>query len=141
MRHAEHGAVTLMSRKPSADQVRTRVAAIVERLPEGKAVRTGDHMSLEVRQRRLGWFLADHHGDGRLSINCKTSPLLAGQLQELVPEQFHRPTYVASKGWIGLYLDVRKVDWAQVEVCLVEAYRLAAPKTLVAKLSAKTTED
>ena len=130
-----------MSRKPSADKVRTRVTAIVEGLPEGKAVRTGDHMSLEVRQRRFGWFTANHHGDGRLSISCKASPLLAGQMQQLVPEQFHVPKYVASKGWIGLYLDVPNVDWGQVEVCLMEAYRLAAPKTLVAKLSAQTTED
>ena len=123
-----------MSRKPSADKVRTRIATIVERLPEAKAVRTGEHMSLEVRQRRFGWFLADHHGDGRLSISCKAPALLAGQLQQLVPTQFHLPKYVASKGWIGLYLDVPKVDWAQAEVCLVEAYRMAAPKTLVAKL-------
>ncbi len=123
-----------MSRKPSVDKVRTRVASIVERLPEAKAVRSGDHMSLEVRQRRFGWFLANHHGDGRLSISCKAPPLLAGQLQELVPTQFHLPKYVASKGWIGLYLDVADVDWAQVEVCLVEAYRMAAPKRLTAQL-------
>jgi len=123
-----------MSKKPAADKVRTRVETIVERLPEAKAVRTGEHMSLEVRQRRFGWFLADHHGDGRLSISCKAPPLLAGQLQQLVPTQFHLPKYVANKGWIGLYLDVPKIDWAQVEICLVEAYRMAAPKTLAAKL-------
>ncbi|MFC4308123.1 MmcQ/YjbR family DNA-binding protein [Steroidobacter flavus] len=124
-----------MSRKPSADKVRTRVAAIVERLPEAKAVRSGEHLSLEVRQRRFGWFLADHHGDGRLALSCKAPPLLVGQLQQLVPEQFHLPKYVASKGWIGLWLDVPKVDWDQVEICLVEAYRMAAPKTLAAQLS------
>ncbi len=120
-----------MSRKPSADKVRTRVAAIVEQLPEAKAVRVGEHMSLEVRKRRFGWFLADHHGDGRLAISCKAPSLLASQLQSLVPTQFHMPKYVGSKGWIGLWLDVPGVDWAQVEICLVEGYRMVAPKRLV----------
>lgn len=120
-----------MSRKPSADKVRTRVARIVEALPEAQAVRVGEHMSLEVRKRRFGWFLADHHGDGRLAISCKVPSLLASQLQSLVPTQFHLPKYVASKGWIGLWLDVPDVDWGQVEVCLVEGYRLVAPKRLL----------
>lgn len=123
-----------MSRKLSPDKVRNRVAAIVEVLPEGKAVRIGEHMSLEVRKRRFGWFMADHHGDGRLCINCKVPALVVSQLQSLVPTQFHIPKYVGNKGWIGLWLDVPGIDWDQVEVCLVEAYRMTAPKRLLASL-------
>jgi hypothetical protein len=51
-----------------------------------------------------------------------------------VPTQYHAPKYVASKGWIGLWLDVPDVDWGQVEICLVEAYRTTAPKKLLASL-------
>lgn len=124
-----------MARKLSPDKVRARIAGIVERLPEGKAARvsshTGDHMSLEVRGRRFGWFLDNHHGDGRLAISCKVPALVAAQMQSLVPTQFHTPKYVGSKGWIGLWLDVAEVDWDQVEVCLVEAYRTVAPKKLL----------
>jgi hypothetical protein len=127
-----------MVRKASADKVSARVAAIVESLPEGKAERvgghTGDHMSLEVRGRRFGWFLDNHHGDGRLAINCKVPALVASQMQSLVPSQFHIPKYVGSKGWIGLWLDVPTIDWDQVEVCLVESYRTVAPKKLLASL-------
>ncbi|MET0536064.1 MAG: MmcQ/YjbR family DNA-binding protein [Steroidobacter sp.] len=123
-----------MGRKPSPDKVRARIAAIVEKLPEGQAVRIGEHMSLEVRKRRFGWFLADHHGDGRLALSCKAPALVASQLQTLVPKQFHVPKYVGSKGWIGLWLDVPDVDWGQVELCLIEAYRMAAPKRLAASL-------
>ena len=123
-----------MTRKPSAEKVRARIAAIVESLPEGKAARIGDHLSLEVRKRRFGWFMADHHGDGRLAINCKIPALVAAQLQSLAPTQFHIPKYVGGKGWIGLWLDVADVDWGQVELCLVEAYRTVAPKKLLASL-------
>lgn len=123
-----------MSRKPSPDKIRGRIAAIVQQLPEGKAVRVGEHLSLEVRKRRFGWFMADHHGDGRLCINCKVPALVASQLQSLMPTQFHIPKYVGNKGWIGLWLDLPDTDWDQVEVCLVEAYRMTAPKRLVASL-------
>ena len=123
-----------MSRKPSPDKIRSRIAAIVVQLPEGKAVRVGEHLSLEVRKRRFGWFMADHHGDGRLCINCKVSALVASQLQSLMPTQFHIPKYVGNKGWIGLWLDLPDTDWDQVEVCLVEAYRVTAPKRLAASL-------
>ena len=30
-------------------------------------------MSLQVRKKSFGWFLVDHHGDGRVAINCKGS--------------------------------------------------------------------
>lgn len=123
-----------MTRKLSPDRARAKIAAIVESLPEGKAARVGAHLSLEVRKRRFGWFMSDHHGDGRVAINCKVPSLVASQLQSLVPAQFHIPKYVGSKGWIGLWLDVPGVDWDQVELCLVEAYRTVAPKKLLASL-------
>jgi len=127
---------TTMRKGAQSAKVRARIAAAVERLPEGKAVPSGEHLSLEVRKRRFGWFMADHHGDGRLCINCKVPALIAAQLESSVPAQFHIPKYVGAKGWIGLWLDVPGVDWVQVEACLQEAYRLTAPKTLLRELEA-----
>jgi hypothetical protein len=123
-----------MPKKPSAARVRARIAASVEQLPEAKAVPIGEHLSLEVRKKRFGWFMSDHHGDGRLCINCKAPALVAAQLQSSVPAQFHIPKYVGARGWIGLWLDVPDVDWVAVDVCLREAYRMTAPKTLASKL-------
>lgn len=128
-----------MARTLSPDKVRARIATIVEKLPEGKAARItgqtgGEHMSLEVRGRRFGWFLDSHHGDGRLAINCKVPALVAAQMRSLVPAQFHIPKYLGSKGWIGLWLDIADIDWGQVEICLVESYRTVAPKSLLVSL-------
>jgi hypothetical protein len=110
------------------------VAKIVESFPEGEAKPTGLHMSLEVRKKRFGWFVFDHHGDGRVAIQCKASAEMHDTLRQLVPAQFHFPKYVGSKGWVGLWLDVPKVDWAAVELALHEAYVAVAPKKLVAQL-------
>lgn len=111
-------------------QARTRVERILARLPEATAIATGRHLSLEVRKKRFGWFLDDHHGDGRLAINCKSTPELRDSLPELSPAAFHVPKYLGNKGWIGLWLDVTDVRWPIVERVLREAYAQAAPKSL-----------
>jgi hypothetical protein len=45
------------------------------------------------------------------------------------------PKYVGARGWLGLWLDLPKIDWVEVEDVITEAYHLTAPKTLVFKLS------
>jgi len=134
--------VLAMKDRTSAQRakVRERVAAIVARFPEAHTVPAGEHLSLEVRKRRFGWFLADHHGDGRLCINCRVPALLVAQLQASVPSQFHIPKFVGSKGWIGLWLDVPHIDWVQVELCLEAAYREKAPKRLLTNPKARDHE-
>jgi hypothetical protein len=117
-----------------ADDRRARVAAIMEGLPEGGTVAAGRHLSLEVRQKRIGWYLKDHHGDGRLAINCKAARGIAQQLEQHAPERFHIPKYMGRLGWVGLWLDTPQIDWAEVKAILVNAYRLTAPKQLLAKL-------
>ena len=125
----------LAARKPpNGARQRERIVKIVERLPEGEARQIGQHMSLEVRKRRFGWFTTDHHGDGRVDLNCKASADMHDILQGLMPKHFHVPKYVGNKGWVGIWLDVPKVDWAAVELALRGAYERVAPKKLVTQL-------
>jgi hypothetical protein len=125
-----------MTRKVSAER-RARVIAIVEGLPEASVVAAGNHLSLEVRQKRFGWYLDDHHGDGRLAINCKAPRGVAEHLANHAPDRFHIPKYVSHLGWVGLWLDTPQVDWAEVEAILVGAYRLSALRKLIAELDAR----
>jgi hypothetical protein len=118
----------------SGEKQRKRIAKIVESFPEAEAQPTGRHMSLEVRGKRFGWFMIDHHGDGRVALNCKASAEMHDTLQRLVPAHFHVPKYVGSKGWVGVWLDLPKLDWAAVELALREAYVRVAPKKLLAQL-------
>lgn len=107
-----------------------RIARIVARFPEGAATPQGAHLRLEVRKKCFGWFLDDHHGDGRVALNCKASADMHDVLKQLAPKQFHIPKYMGNKGWIGLWLDVEPLDWSAVELALREAYARTAPKTL-----------
>jgi hypothetical protein len=122
-------------KKPNGDRQRKRIARIVESLAEGEAKPAGRHLSLEVRKKRFGWFMVDHHGDGRVALNCKASAGMHDILRQLAPDHFHIPKYVGNKGWIGLWLDLPKLDWAAVELALTEAYRRTAPKKLAAEVS------
>jgi hypothetical protein len=49
------------------------------------------------------------------------------------PDRFFRPPYVGHRGWLGVYLDV-PVNWDEVAVLAEDAYRMIAPKSLVALL-------
>jgi hypothetical protein len=109
---------------------RQRVVKMVKALPEAEAKPVGRHMSLEVRGKRFGWYLADHHGDGRVSINCKGSAEMHDILNQLAPQHFHVPKY-GNKAWVGLWLDGPKLDWHAVELALSTAYEKTAPKKLL----------
>ncbi len=133
------GAKAPARKTPNGDKQRARVAKIVERLPEGEAKVTGPHLSLEVHKKRFGWLMVDHHGDGRVDLNCKASAEMHDMLRRLAPKHFHVPKYVGNKGWVGLWLDLPKLDWATVELALREAYAKVAPKKLLAELDMRRT--
>lgn len=114
---------------------RSRIVALVESLPDATVTAAGDqHLSLEVRGKRFGYYLDDHHGDGRVGLNCKAEPGANQSLADFAPERFHVPAYLGPRGWIGLWIDLPKIYWDEVQSIIVDAYRLAAPKGLVAQL-------
>ena len=47
------------------------------------------------------------------------------------PDRVFRPPYVGHRGWLGVRLD-GDVDWAEIAEWCEDAYRVVAPKTLVA---------
>ena len=87
-----------------------------------------------IRDKRvLCHLFDDHHGDGRVGLWCSAGPGVQAELVEQEPERFFVPPYVGHRGWIGVRLDIDP-DWDEVTALLDEAYRLIAPKTLVAEL-------
>ena len=113
----------------AADKCRKRVSALLKSLPGARAVPLGrGHLSLEARGKRFGWFLDDHHGDGRIALNLK-APTGAGQrLAEYAPDRFHVPRYLGQRGWVGIWLDPSATDWVEIKELIESAYQLTPPR-------------
>jgi hypothetical protein len=111
-----------------------RVRAICLALPETNERPSHGSPAFFVRDRKtLAMFLDNHHGDGRLAIWCPAPPGAQAELVRQEPGRFFVPPYVGHRGWLGVRLDV-DVDWDEVTGIVEDAYRLVAPKTLVARL-------
>lgn len=122
-------------RKPTTDP-RARVAEICLALPEATEERMNQHAAYAVRKKRFAYCLDDHHGDGRLAVNCRAGP---GENEALVaedPVRFYIPPYVGPRGWVGIYVDFDRVDWREVAELVADSYRLSAPKRLAALVDA-----
>ncbi|MEU3570266.1 MmcQ/YjbR family DNA-binding protein [Kitasatospora sp. NPDC036755] len=116
----------------TGDDVEERLRALCLALPE--VVEASNHHgepSWRIRRRTLAQ-LSEHHPRGRRSFWV---PAPVGAREAMVaaePDRFFAPPY-GGRDWVGVYLDV-PVDWAEVRELVVDAYRLVAPRKLVAGL-------
>ena len=86
-----------------------------------------------IRGKKTFVTYADHHHDDKLGFWCPAPPGVQEELVAAEPERFFRPPYVGPRGWLGVRLDV-DVDWDEVEQIVIDAYRMVAPKVLIAQL-------
>jgi hypothetical protein len=91
-----------------------------------------------VRGKKTFVSYANHHHDDRLAFWCAAPDGAQDALVGSDPERFFVPPYVGHRGWLGVYLDVA-VDWDQIADLVTDAYRVVAPKRLVAEMDARTT--
>jgi hypothetical protein len=121
-----------------------RVRKIAFALPQVSEVLSHGEPCFFLRGKRpICYYHDDHNGDGRVSLWC---PAPLGVQEELVaaePERFFKPPTSASgtfSDWLGMYLDAsgeNGVDWDEIAAILEDAYRMVAPKTLIAELDEK----
>jgi hypothetical protein len=86
-----------------------------------------------VRGKKTFVMYANHHHDDRVGFWCAAPPGVQEALVGAEPERFFRPPYVGHRGWLGVYLDV-PVNWTEIAEIVEDAYRMIAPKSLVALL-------
>jgi len=101
-------------------------------LPETTREYRGSHAQFLIRKKTFAYFLNDHHGDGIVAVTCKVLPGDNERLIAANPDRFYMPSYIGSRGWVALRLDVGRVDWDEVSELVAGSYQLAAPKRLAA---------
>jgi hypothetical protein len=122
-----------------------RVRAICLALPEVTERPSHGSPAWFVRGKRtIVMYVDDHHGDGILGIWCAAPPGAQEALVAEEPERFFRPPYVGGRGWLGVRLHPGPdrpdwpdwPDWDELAAIVEDAYRVVAPKSLVARLDA-----
>jgi predicted DNA-binding protein (MmcQ/YjbR family) len=99
-------------------------------LPEAYEEETWGEATFRVRKKIFA-MAGEHDGGGTVCMKTLREEQRALLAQG---EPSFYPSYVGSKGWIGVDLRSKKVDWIEVGELLRESYRLIAPKGLSAGL-------
>lgn len=124
--------------EPELDRVRRIALAlpeVTERLSHGAPC-------FYVRNKRPLCYFHDREfgDDDRCELWCPARPGVQNELVENDPARFFAPTPSASgvfAHWIGVVLDDAhdgRREWDEIEAIIEDAYRLVAPKQLVARL-------
>ncbi len=124
-----------MNRTTVSKERLERLRKICLALPEAVEKEAWGDPAWRIRNRIFAMQKGNYEG-GRPSVYLKAP---AGGQDTLVtndPERFFVPPYVGPKGWVGVYLDGKRVDWTLISVLIEDSYCLIAPKRLAARLDA-----
>jgi phosphoribosylglycinamide formyltransferase-1 len=126
-----------MTQAHTDDRRLARLTEICLALPEAEHEHIGDHSSFSVRKKKFAYYLDNHHGDSIVSVCFRTE---RGENEVLLASdqtRFYSPAYIGPRGWVGLRLDVGKIDWTEVADFVTDSYRLAAPKRLASQIATR----
>jgi hypothetical protein len=112
------------------DERLERFTKICLRLPQTEREVRGMHAGFKVKKKTFAYFVNNHHGDGIVGVLCKVLPGDNVALIAADPKRFYMPAYVGPRGWVGLRLDVGRVNWAELEELARGSYQLVAGKEL-----------
>lgn len=124
--------------KSQSQSPRERLIAIVESFDGATATPVMQHLKLQYGKKLIGWYMEDHHGNGRVELQFRGRP---GRQQELVaknPGIYYVPSYHGKLGNIGVWLDVPNrdepdVDWDEIAQLLLEGYGIATPAAVLSR--------
>lgn len=126
-----------------------RVRSIALALPEVNERLSHGAPSFFLRDKRPICYFhgSDFASDGRVSIWCPAPPGAQEELVAADPIAFFAPTPSSSgvfRDWIGVFLDNREGstnNWQDVADVVEDAFRLTAPKSLVAEFERRKPGD
>jgi hypothetical protein len=113
----------------------TRLRKLCLALPEAHEVEAWGEPTFRVKNKIFAMYAAPnkHHGGGKISVWVKATPVNQRLMVEAEPEQFFVPPYVGPSGWVGVWME-DSCDWDGLGGLLRDAYRMTAPKKLLAQL-------
>ena len=120
-----------MARRDPHDPI-ARLREICLALPEAIEKEAWGEATFRVGGKMFAMTDDNHHNSGHVSVWCKAPLMVQEILVNSDPERFFKPPYVGHKGWVGVRLDVKVVDWDELANIVADSYRMTAPKRLSA---------
>jgi hypothetical protein len=116
----------------------TRLRKLCLALPEAHEAEAWGEPTFRIRNKLFAMHASanTHHGGGRPAVWIKATPDNQDLMIRSAPDRFFVPPYVGVGGWIGVWLD-GAVDWSELADLLRDAYRMTAPKRLLARLEVR----
>jgi len=74
----------------------------------------------------FAYFLDNHHGDGMVAACVKGDKREHARLVAAEPKRYFLPAYIGARGYLGIRIDSKRVDWKGVAERVAAAYRRAA---------------
>jgi hypothetical protein len=109
-----------------------RLTKLALGLPGAELEREGSHASFRVRKKVFAYLLDNHHGDGIVAACVKGDRRANAALVRDEPGRFFLPAYMGARGWVGIRVDTKRVDWKDIARRVEASYRSVAPKSLAA---------
>ena len=113
--------------KPSRQDRLDALTKICLALPETRREDKESHCAFLVGKKTFAYYLNNHHGDNIISVCCKVLPGENTFLVESNPDRFYLPAYIGPRGWIGLRMDLPKLNWSEVKELILGSYLQLAP--------------
>lgn len=83
------------------------------------------------------YFADNHHGDGIVGAWVRIEPGTCEARVAEDPKRYFKPPYMAARGWLGVRIDLPRVDWKDVETRVAEGFALVAANAPPAKKRAR----
>jgi hypothetical protein len=116
-----------------------KLTAICLALPEAERELEGRHATFRVRKKVFAYFLDNHHGDGVVAACVKGDKRANAKLVASDPKRFFSPAYIGPRGYLGVRLDARRIDWDDLGERVAASYASTAPKSLTARTAPVAT--
>ena len=123
--------VTRVTTDPNiAREALVRLKALCLELPGAECEVESKHATFRVKKRVFAYFLDNHHGDGFIAVCVRGDRRDNARTIAADPKRFYLPQYVGPRGYLGVRLDTKRVDWKDVARRVRDSYRSIAPKSL-----------
>jgi hypothetical protein len=120
--------VRVTTDEKTAQDALARMTSLSEALPGATRERESRHATFRVGQKVFAYFLDNHHGDGIISACVRGDRRENARLVAKHPERYHLPAYIGPRGYLGIRLNTRDVDWDDVGARMAAAHQMVAPK-------------